>query len=116
MAALDALVVSTALSAIRQHLHASVGQLEWTVNAFSLTFAVLLMTASVLGDRFGRRRVFTAGLGLFVAASAACALAPGIGWLIALALGCACFSFAPKVEVTARPSRSSCRELLRVRS
>ena len=83
MVALDVLVVSTALGTIRQHLHASIGQLEWTVNAYALSFAVLLMTASAIGDRFGRRRVFAAGLGLFVAASVACALATSIGWLIA---------------------------------
>src|SRR5258707_11977840 len=83
MAALDTLVVSTALSTIRLHLHASIAQLEWTVNAYTLTFAVLLMTAAALGDRFGRRGLFAAGLGLFAAASAACALAPSVGWLIA---------------------------------
>jgi EmrB/QacA subfamily drug resistance transporter len=83
MVALDVLVVSTALGTIRQHLHASVGQLEWTVNAYALSFAVLLMTASAIGDRFGRRRLFAVGLGLFVAASVACALATSIGWLIA---------------------------------
>src|ERR671931_209088 len=83
MVALDVLVVSTALSTIRLHLHASIGQLEWTVNAYALSFAVLLMTAAALGDRFGRRRLFAAGLGLFVAASVACALATSIGWLIA---------------------------------
>jgi EmrB/QacA subfamily drug resistance transporter len=82
MSALDALVVSTALDTIKQHLHASVADLEWTVNAYTLTFAVLLMSASALGDRFGRRRLFTVGLVLFVGASAACALAPSIGWLI----------------------------------
>jgi MFS family permease len=76
MVALDALVVTTALSAIRVDLHASIEQLEWTVNAYTLTFAVLLMTASALGDRLGRRRLFVAGLALFTAASAACALAP----------------------------------------
>ncbi len=58
MVALDVLVVSTALSTIRLHLHASIQQLEWTVNAYSLSFAVLLMTASALGDRYGRRRLF----------------------------------------------------------
>jgi EmrB/QacA subfamily drug resistance transporter len=83
MVALDALVVTTALGTIRLHLHASLAELEWTVNAYTLSFAVLLMTAAVLGDRFGRRRLFTAGLGLFVAASAACALAPDAAWLIA---------------------------------
>jgi EmrB/QacA subfamily drug resistance transporter len=80
---LDALVVTTALSAIRVDLGASVEELEWTVSAYVLSFAVLLMTAAALGDRFGRRRVFAAGLGLFAAASAACALAPEVGWLIA---------------------------------
>src|SRR5437764_14495517 len=80
---LDGLVVSTALSTIRRDLHASVAQLEWTVNAYTLSFAVLLMTAAVLGDRLGRRRVFVAGLAIFTAASAGCALAPSIGWLVA---------------------------------
>jgi EmrB/QacA subfamily drug resistance transporter len=83
MAALDTLVVSTALSTIRLHLHASVEQLEWTVNAYNLSFAVLLITAAALGDRFGRRNLYATGLGLFAAASAACALAPDVGWLIA---------------------------------
>ncbi len=83
MVVLDLMVVATALSSIRRDLGASIDQLEWTVNAYTLTFAVLLMTAAALGDRFGRRRLFAAGLGLFAAASAACALAPGIGWLIA---------------------------------
>jgi EmrB/QacA subfamily drug resistance transporter len=83
MVALDTLVVSTALSTIRVHLHASVAQLEWTVNAYNLSFAVLLLTAAALGDRLGRRRVFAAGLGLFAVASAACALAPDVGTLIA---------------------------------
>jgi EmrB/QacA subfamily drug resistance transporter len=76
-------VVSTALSTIRDELGASLEQLEWTVNAYVLTFAVLMMTAAALGDRFGRRRLFACGLGLFAAASAACALAPDAGLLIA---------------------------------
>jgi EmrB/QacA subfamily drug resistance transporter len=83
MVALDALVVSTALSTIRTDLGTSIGQLEWTVNAYLLSFAVLMMTASALGDRFGRRRLLSAGIGLFAAASAACALAPDVNWLIA---------------------------------
>ncbi len=83
MVALDMLVVTTALSTIRVHLGASIEQLEWTVNAYTLTFAVLLMTGSALGDRFGRRRLFASGLALFSVSSAACALAPSIGWLIA---------------------------------
>ena len=82
MVALDALVVTTALPVIRVQLHASLAELEWTVNAYVLSLAVLLMTGAALGDRFGRRRMFAAGMGLFTAASAACALAPGIGWLI----------------------------------
>jgi EmrB/QacA subfamily drug resistance transporter len=83
MAALDTLVVSTALSTIRTDLHATVEQLEWTVNAYNLSFAVLLITAAALGDRFGRRKLYATGLGLFAAASAASALAPDVGWLIA---------------------------------
>jgi EmrB/QacA subfamily drug resistance transporter len=82
MVALDTLVVSTALTTIRLDLGASVEQLEWTVNAYNLTFAVLLMTASALGDRFGRRRGFAFGLGLFSLASVASALAPDVGTLI----------------------------------
>src|ERR1700712_5124400 len=82
MTALDTLVVTTALSTIRRDLGASVAQLEWTVNAYNLSFAVLLMTAAALGDRFGRRRGFLGGIALFAAASAACALAPSIGALI----------------------------------
>jgi EmrB/QacA subfamily drug resistance transporter len=82
MAALDTLVVTTALTTIRLDLGASIDQLEWTVNAYNLSFAVLLMTAAALGDRYGRRRMFAAGVGLFALASAACALAPTVGWLI----------------------------------
>jgi EmrB/QacA subfamily drug resistance transporter len=82
MAALDTLVVSTALSEIRQDLGASIEQLEWTVNAYNLSFAVLLLTGAALGDRFGRRRLYAAGLALFAAASAVSALAPDVGWLI----------------------------------
>jgi EmrB/QacA subfamily drug resistance transporter len=82
MAALDTLVVSTALSTIRLDLGASVEQLEWTVNAYNLSFAVLLMTGAALGDRYGRRNLYAVGLGLFAASSAACALAPDVGWLI----------------------------------
>jgi EmrB/QacA subfamily drug resistance transporter len=83
MVALDALVVTTALSTIRIDLGASIEELEWTVNGYTLSFAVLLMTGALLGDRLGRRRMFVTGIGLFTASSAACALAPGIGALIA---------------------------------
>jgi EmrB/QacA subfamily drug resistance transporter len=83
MAAVDTLVVSTALSRIRLDLGASVGQLEWTVNAYNLSFAVLLITGAALGDRYGRRSLYTAGLALFTLASAVAALAPDVGVLIA---------------------------------
>jgi EmrB/QacA subfamily drug resistance transporter len=83
MVMLDAMVVTTALTTIRLDLGATIGQLEWTVNAYILSFAVLLMTAAALGDRYGRRRLFVAGIAVFTVASGACALAPGIGWLIA---------------------------------
>lgn len=83
MAALDTMVVTTALSTIRVDLDASVAQLEWTVNAYNLSVAVMLITCAALGDRLGRRRLYAVGLGLFAAASAACALAPDANWLIA---------------------------------
>jgi EmrB/QacA subfamily drug resistance transporter len=81
MVTLDNLVVTTALPVIRTDLHAGLSGLEWTVNAYTLTFAVLLLTGAALGDRFGRRRVFAIGLGIFTLASAAAALAPSIGAL-----------------------------------
>ena len=83
MVALDALVVITALPAIQRDLGASLSTLEWTVNAYTLTFAAGLITAAALGDRLGRRRIFGTGLALFAAASAACALAPTTELLIA---------------------------------
>jgi EmrB/QacA subfamily drug resistance transporter len=83
MAALDTVVVASALSTIQRELGASVEQLEWTVNAYNLSFAVLMITGAALGDRYGRRAGYAAGLGLFTLASAACALAPDATWLIA---------------------------------
>jgi EmrB/QacA subfamily drug resistance transporter len=83
MVALDGLVVTTALTRIRADLGASLAELEWTINAYALSFAVLLMAGAAIGDRIGRRRMFVAGLAVFAAASAACALAPTTGWLIA---------------------------------
>jgi EmrB/QacA subfamily drug resistance transporter len=80
---LDSLVVATALTSIQRGLGSSLGSLEWTVNAYTLSFAVLLLSGAALGDMLGRRRVFAAGLALFAAASAACALAPSAGALIA---------------------------------
>jgi EmrB/QacA subfamily drug resistance transporter len=78
MVTLDNLVVTTALPVIRRDLHAGISGLEWTVNAYTLTFAVLLLTGAALGDRFGRRRMFAIGIAIFTAASAAAALAPSI--------------------------------------
>src|SRR5215212_4726983 len=83
MATLDNLVVTTALPVIRNDLHATVESLEWTVNAYTLSYAVLLITGAALGDRFGRRRMFAVGLAIFTVASAAAALAPTAGALIA---------------------------------
>src|SRR5919199_6450615 len=83
MVTLDNLVVTTAIPVIRKDLHASIENLEWTVNAYTLTFAVLLLTGAALGDRFGRRRMFGVGLTVFTGASAAAALAPSTGALVA---------------------------------
>jgi EmrB/QacA subfamily drug resistance transporter len=83
MASIDMMVVTTALPALRRSLGGNVLALEWTVNAYLLAFACLLLTASGLGDRFGRRRVFTIGLAGFALSSVAAALAPGIGTLVA---------------------------------
>ncbi len=83
MASLDNLVVSTALPVIRVHLHAGLSGLEWTVNAYTLTFAVLLLTAAAVGERFGRRRIFVLGIVLFTTASAMAALSPNIAFLVA---------------------------------
>jgi EmrB/QacA subfamily drug resistance transporter len=83
MVTLDNLVVSTALPTIRVDLGASLESLEWTVNAYTLAFAVLLLTGAALGDRFGRRRMFGLGITLFTVSSAAAALAPTTGALVA---------------------------------
>ncbi len=81
--ALDQLVVATALQTIARGLDASMASLEWTVSAFSLSFAALMIPSAELGDRIGRKRTYLIGLVTFALASAACALAPGIGLLIA---------------------------------
>src|SRR3954471_20528384 len=83
MTTLDNLVVSTALPSIRKSLGASIESLEWTVNAYTLSFAVLLLTGAALGDRFGRRRMFVIGVAAFTASSAAAALAPTTTALVA---------------------------------
>jgi EmrB/QacA subfamily drug resistance transporter len=83
MSALDTLVVTTSLPALRLDLHASLQSLEWTVNAYNLAFACFLLTGAALGDRFGRRRMYTVGLATFTAASAAAALSPSAAALVA---------------------------------
>jgi len=83
MVTLDALVVVTALPAIHRDIGGGLAELEWTINAFSLTFAAGIITAAALGDRLGRRRIFVVGLAVFTVASAACAIAPSAGLLIA---------------------------------
>ena len=83
MGALDVVVVSTALPTLRSHFGASLADLEWTINAYSLAFGCLMLTGAALGDRFGRRRMYAAGLLVFVLGSALAALAPNAGLLIA---------------------------------
>ena len=82
MTALDTLVVTTALPVLRVDLHSSLSGLEWTVNGYNLAFACLLLTGAALGDRFGRRRMFTIGLSVFTLASAASALSPSLQALV----------------------------------
>ena len=104
MTALDNLVVITALPVIKESLGASLSHLEWTVNAYTLTFAVLLLTGAALGDRFGRKRMFIIGVALFTGASAFAALAPTVEYLamvpafIISGIGMALF-FAPTANL-----------------
>ena len=83
MVVLDSVVVITALPRMQRDLHVSLSSLQWTLNAYGITFAAGIITAAALGDRFGRRKVFNAGLALFTLASVACALAPNVSELIA---------------------------------
>jgi MFS family permease len=83
VAGIDSTVVAVALPAIGRNLHASFQALQWTVTSYTLTLAALILLAGSLSDRWGRRRVYLAGLGWFTVASVLCAAAPGIGWLIA---------------------------------
>src|SRR5882757_8667412 len=83
MTALDTLVVANSLPALRESLHANLSDLEWTVNAYNLAFAVALLTGAALGDRYGRKRTYCIGLAGFNAASAAAALSPSVGALVA---------------------------------
>jgi MFS family permease len=81
--AMDNTIVNVALPSIRRDLHASLSGLQWTVDAYTIVLASLLMLAGSTGDRLGRRRTFQTGLGLFAAGSLACSVAPTLGWLIA---------------------------------
>ena len=83
MAGIDVTIVNVALPSIQRALHASVSGLQWTVDAYTLVIACLLMLSGSLADRFGRRRVFQIGLGVFSLGSLLCSLAPSLGWLIA---------------------------------
>src|ERR1700736_2306336 len=83
MVVLDNLVVNVALPSIHRDLGGSIQALEWTVSAYVLAYAVLLLTGAALGDRFGRKRMFIVGLAVFTVSSAAAALAPSTGLLIA---------------------------------
>ena len=83
VAGIDSTVVAVALPAIGRNLHVGFQDLQWTVTSYTLTLAALILLAGSLSDRWGRRRVFLAGLGWFTLASVLCAAAPGIGWLIA---------------------------------
>jgi len=83
VAGIDTTVVAVALPAIGRNLHAGFGALQWTVTSYTLTLASLILLAGSLSDRWGRRRVFLAGLSWFTLASVLCAAAPSIGWLIA---------------------------------
>src|SRR5205814_10070019 len=106
MVALDTLVVVTALPAIQRDLHANLSLLEWTINAFTLAFAAGIITAAALGDRVGRRRIFAIGLGLFTLTSAACALAPTTGLLIAArAVQCPRSAMVKSLSLTIQASR-----------
>ena len=82
MVVLDSVVVITALPRMQRDLHVSLASLQWTLNAYGIAFAAGIITAAALGDRFGRRKVFTVGLALFTFASIACALAPNLSALI----------------------------------
>lgn len=82
IAVLDVVVVSTALPTLHRQLHAGLPELEWTINAYNLVFACLMLTGAALGDRYGRRRVYSLGLLVFAAASVGCALSRTGGELI----------------------------------
>ena len=80
---LDSTIVNVALPSIGRDLHAAVSGLQWTIDAYTLVLASLLMLAGSTADRIGRRRTFQTGLATFTAGSLLCSLAPSLGWLIA---------------------------------
>jgi EmrB/QacA subfamily drug resistance transporter len=80
---IDLTIVNVALPSMSKDLHASVSSLQWTVDAYSLVMACLLVLSGSMADRFGRKRIFQLGLSLFSLSSLLCGLAPGVGWLIA---------------------------------
>lgn len=82
MVLLDASIVIVALPTIQSNLHANLSDLQWTVDAYTLPFAALMLTAGTLGDRFGRKRIFLFGLVLFLIGSTFCGFAPTLGWLL----------------------------------
>src|SRR5260370_17188199 len=82
MVLLDTTIIVTALPTIQSHLHTNLSDLQWAADAFTLSFAALLLTGGTLGDRFGRKRLFLAGMVLFVLGSLFCGFAPTLGWLL----------------------------------
>src|SRR5580658_10712734 len=79
---IDVTIVNVALPSIQHSLRASVSGLQWTLDAYTLVIACLLMLSGSMGDRFGRRRVFQAGLAVFATGSLLCSVAPSLGWLV----------------------------------
>jgi EmrB/QacA subfamily drug resistance transporter len=82
MVLLDTTIIVTALPTIQSHLHTNLSDLQWVADAFTLSFAALLLTGGTLGDRFGRKRLFLAGMVLFLLGSMFCGFAPTLGWLL----------------------------------
>src|ERR1700735_1045495 len=80
---LDVTIVNVALPSIGHDLHAGVSGLQWTIDAYTLVLASLLMLSGSTADRIGRRRTFQTGLAIFTLGSLLCSLAPGLGWLVA---------------------------------
>src|SRR5450631_150459 len=82
MVLLDASIVNVAIPTIQIDLHANLSDLQWTVDAYTLPFAALMLTAGTLGDRFGRKRLFLVGLVVFLIGSMLCGFAPTLSWLL----------------------------------